>query len=196
MRLILLLPLLSSLATCASTRSAPSPASPIAGVWKTGCMPIGKNGRHGFVTTLTASEKTFTAVSQVYAHNNCDTPTLRTTYRATIAAIGGNGSAIDLDHVVDVIEMTVDSGDVIATYNKPGSGCGFGGGWQSGIPRNVAGRACAPFSFPMAGTRLYERVWIEDDRLRLGSFPIVWVNTSPDRRPASPGALVFQRITA
>lgn len=180
----------------ASATAQPSPPSrpSLAGTWKTACMPIGRNGRHGFVTTLTATGKTLTAVSQVYAHNSCDTPTIRTTYRAAITALDENGSAIDLDHVVDAVEMTVDAADVIAVYNKPGSGCGFGGGWQQGVPRAVAGRTCAPFNFPVAGTRLYERVWIDGGKLRLGSFPIVWANTSPERRPANPGGMVFERV--
>jgi hypothetical protein len=157
-------------------------------------MPIGRNGRHGFITSLTVTQKTLAAVAQVYAHSNCDTPTFRTTFHATIAAIDENGAAINLDHVVDAVEMTLDAADVVDTYNKPGSGCGFGGGWQRGVARSVAGRTCAPFVFPVAGTRLYERVWVDGDTLRLGSFPIVWANTSPERRPANPGGLVFERV--
>lgn len=182
------------LAAGAAVQSAHPVPSPIVGTWKTVCMPIGKNGRHGLITTLTATPATLSAVSQLYAHNNCDTPTIRTTYRATIRTIGGKDGAIDLDHVVDAIEMTLDAADVVAVYNRPGSGCGFGDGWRQGLTRAVDGRTCAPFTFPVRGTRLYERVWIEGDRLRLGSFPIVWANTSPERRPANPGGMVFERV--
>ena len=115
-----LLPLVAS----AAAQSTPPARAPLAGTWKTGCMPIGKNGRHGFVTTLTASGKSLTAVSQVYAHNSCDTPTIKTIYRATILAAGEKDGAIDMDHVVDAIEMTIDAADVVAVYNRPGSGCG------------------------------------------------------------------------
>lgn len=194
MRSLRLLPLLLPLLTGAMAHSVPAPPPALAGTWKTGCMPMGKNGRHGMITTLTATGKTLAAVAQVYAHNDCDTPTIRTTYRATIIATDEKGGAIDLDHVVDAIEMTLDAADVVAVYNKPGSGCGFGGGWRQAVPRAVDGRTCAPFAFPAAGTRLYERVWIEGDTLRLGSFPIVWANTSPERRPRDPGGLVFGRV--
>lgn len=187
-----MLPLLSLWLLAAPV--APPAPPPIAGTWRTGCMPIGRNGRHGMITTLTATAKTLTAVSQVYAHNSCDTPTIRTTFRARITRAAESGGAIDLDQVVDAIEMTVDAPDVITVYNKPGSGCGFGGGWQQGQSRAVDGRNCAPFAFPVRGTRLYERVWIDRDRLRLGSFPIVWANTSPERRPTTPGAMTFERI--
>ncbi|NIJ18929.1 hypothetical protein FHS95_000598 [Sphingomonas naasensis] len=185
--------LLPLLAGVAGQSAHPAP-SPIVGTWKTGCMPIGRNGRHGLITTLTATPMTLSAVSQVYAHSNCDTPTIRTTFRARIAKTGANGAAIDLDHVVDAIEMTVDAPDVIAVYNQPGSGCGFGGGWQQGQPRAVDGRTCAPFPFPVRGTRLFERVWVEGTTLRLGSFPIVWANTSPERRPTNPGGMIFERV--
>lgn len=186
--LLLAIPLVAG-----ATPSPAPPTSPIIGTWKTGCMPIGRNGRHGFITTLTVKARTLTAVSQVYAHGSCDTPTLRTTYRATVAALGESDGTLDLDHVVDTIEMTIDAADVVAVYNKPGSGCGFGGGWQLGIARGVEGRICAPFSFPITGTRLYERVWIDGNKLRFGSFPIVWANTTPERRPTNPGGLTFER---
>lgn len=182
------------LAVAAMAHPAPPPRPPLVGTWKTACMPIGKNGRHGMITTLTATAETLTAASQVYARASCDTPTIRTTYRATITALDERGGGFDLDHVVEAIEMTIDSADVIEVYNKPGSGCGFGGGWQRGVTRAVAGRTCAPFAFPAAGTRLYERIWIEENRLRLGSFPIVWANTSPERRPANPGGMIFERV--
>jgi hypothetical protein len=192
MRYLALL-LLAPLAACTIAHPIP-PISPIAGVWKTACLPIGKNGRHGFVTTLTATRKELTAVSQVYAHSNCDTPTVRTTFRATLATITETSGAIDLDHVVGGIERSLDAADVVDAYNKPGSGCGFGGGWRRGVSRDVTGQTCAPFTFPVTGTRLYERVWIEGDTLRLGSFPVVWTNTSPERRPAHPGGLTFARV--
>lgn len=169
-------------------------SSPLEGEWSTGCAPIGQNGRHGFITRITATGDALTAVAQVYAHNNCDTPTMRTTYRATIIAATKHEGSIELDHVVESITMTLDAADIVAVYNRPGSGCGFGSGWQLGAARDVAGRRCAPFSFPLANTRLYERLWLAGDTLQLGSFPIVWTNTSPELRPTKPGRLRFQRV--
>lgn len=169
----------------------PSPA--IEGNWKTGCLPIGRNGRHGFVTTLAVRGTTLEAVSQVYAHADCDTPTIRTRYRGRIVATGGQAGTIDLDHVVEAIEMTLDAADVVQVYNKPGSGCGFGGGWHLGTARSIEGRTCAPWTFPIAGTRLYERMWVDGGRLRVGSFPTAWTNVTPEARPTAPGMLVFTR---
>jgi hypothetical protein len=192
--MIHMLPFAAALAGALPAGTAPpTPRSALHGTWKTGCMPIGRNGRHGFITTLTIARGKLVAVSQVYAHANCDTPTVRTSYRATIAAIRENGPTVDLDHVVDAVEMTANAADVVEAYNKPGSGCGFGGGWRLDVPRGIEGRTCAPFTFPAAGTRLYERVWIEGDKLRLGSFPTVWANTAPERRPTRPGGLAFER---
>ncbi len=90
--------------------------------------------------------------------------------------------------------MTLAAPDVVETYNKPGSGCGFGGGWVLGQPRNVLSATCPPLTFPAAGTRIYDRVWIEGDTLRAGISLVPWANTSPDKRPAVPGALVFTRV--
>lgn len=179
--------------------SLPLPAaparSPIAGVWKTECKPIGKNGRHGFITTLEVKGKALTATSQIYAHNNCDMPTVLTTYRGKITATAaGPAGAFDLDHVVTAITMTPNHEEVVTIYNRDSqSGCGFDGGWALGVERGVEGRFCAPFTFPLAGTKLYERAWVSGDELRIGSFPIVWTNTTPEKRPATPGLMVFHR---
>jgi len=35
---------------------------------------------------------------------------------------------------------------------------------------------------------------VSGDELRIGSFPTVWDNTTPEKRPTSPGLLVFRRV--
>jgi hypothetical protein len=168
----------------------------IEGSWQTGCLPIGKNGRHGFITRLEIKHGRITASSQIYAHNNCDTPTVHTEYRGKIIDMrSGDDGVTDFDHEVAAITTTADDPEVVTIYNGSNSGCGFGGGWQLGVARAVDGRTCAPWTFPAAGTRLYERGWIAGDELRIGSFPTVWTNTTPEKRPASPGLLVFHRVT-
>ena len=172
--------------------------SGIEGSWQTGCLPIGKDGRHGFITRLEIKRGKITASSQIYAHNSCDTPTVRTDYRGKIVDMrSGDGGVIDFDHDVIAITTTADDPEVVTIYNagKPDSGCGMGGGWQLGVARNVHGRTCAPWTFPAAGARLYERGWVAGDQLRIGSFPSVWTNTAPEKRPTSPGLLVFHRVT-
>ncbi len=173
---------------------AEAPPSPLEGSWKTGCAPIGEKGRHGFITTLTVRGDTLAVAAQLYAHADCDTPTVRARYVATIAAVRPRDGAIDVDHVVETIDVTLDAPDVVQLYNAPGSGCGFGGGWQQGVPRKVEGRRCAPFRFPDVGTRLFERGWLDGNRLRLGSLPTAWDNSAAERRPARPGELVFERV--
>lgn len=180
----------------AASHPQPGGRTGIDGRWKTGCVPIGKNGRHGFITTLEISDNSLLAVSQLYAHSDCDTPTVRTHYSGRILASQAHDRAVDVDHVVQSIRMTVDAADVVEAYNKPGEGCGIAGGWRLGTPRSIEGRTCAPWTFPIAGTRLYERMWLTGGQLRIGSFPIVWTNTAPDRRAAAPGALVFTRVDA
>ncbi|WP_066810636.1 hypothetical protein [Sphingomonas asaccharolytica] len=168
----------------------------IEGSWQTGCLPIGKNGRHGFITRLEIKRGRITASSQIYAHNDCDTPTVHTEYRGKIIDVRwANDGVTDFDHEVAAITTTADDPEVVTIYNASNSGCGFGGGWQLGVARAVDGRTCAPWTFPAAGMRLYERGWIAGDELRIGSFPTVWTNTTPEKRPTSPGLLVFRRVT-
>jgi len=168
----------------------------IEGAWQTACLPIGKNGRHGFITRLVIKHGVITASSQIYAHSNCDTPTVRTDYRGKIVSVRpGQDGVTDFDHEVVAITTTPDDPEVVTIYNadNPGSGCGLGGGWQLGVARAVDGRTCAPWTFPARGTRLYERAWIADGELRIGSFPSVWNNIAPEKRPTTPGLLVFRR---
>ena len=178
--------------------AAPSPKARIAGMWKTECKPIGKNGRHGFITRLEVKGRALTATTQIYAHNNCDIPTVRTIYRGTMTVVAeGPDGAIDFDHIVKAITMTPDHEEVVTAYNGGGqSGCGYGGGWTLGVARGVEGRYCAPFTFPVAGTKLYERAWVSGNELRIGSFPVVWTNIAPDKRPTAPGLMVFRRAAS
>ncbi|HVJ02892.1 MAG TPA: hypothetical protein VM662_11970 [Sphingomonas sp.] len=180
----------------AESHPQPGGRTGIEGRWKTACVPIGKNDRHGFITTLEVRDDLFTAVSQLYAHSDCNTPTVRTHYSGRIHAALAHDGVIDVDHVVESIRMTLDDADVVEAYNKPGEGCGISGGWRLNTARPIDGRTCAPWTFPAAGTRLYERMWRTGDQLRIGSFPTVWTNTAPERRAATPGTLVFVRIGA
>lgn len=168
-------------------------------MWQTACLPIGKNGRHGFVTRLNIARGTIAASSQIYAHNNCDTPTVRMEYRGAMKTVTATADgAVDFDHRVEALTQTADDPEAVSIYNAgaPGSGCGLGGGWQLGVARAVDGRTCAPWTFPRIGTMLYERGWVAGDELRIGSLPSVWDNTAPDKRPTAPGLLVFHRVAA
>jgi len=175
----------------------PAARTGIEGSWQTACLPIGKNGRHGFVTRLKIRRGSITASSQVYAHSNCDTPTVSTDYRGAITKVTpGADGVIEFDHMVEAITTTPDDPEVVTIYNagNTGSGCGFGGGWQLGVARPVEGRTCAPWTFPAIGTSLYERAWVSGDELRIGSFPTMWDNTTPEKRPTAPGLLIFRRV--
>jgi hypothetical protein len=199
MKQVLVRILALSLAVPAIPQAGIAAAHPaIEGSWVTACLPIGKNGRHGFITRLEIKRGRITASSQIYAHSNCDTPTVHTDYRGKIADMRpGDDGVTDFDHEVIEITTTADHPEVVTIYNAgdPGSGCGLGGGWQLGVARAVDGRTCAPWTFPAARTRLYERAWISGDELRIGSFPSVWNNTTPEKRPTAPGLLVFRRVT-
>jgi hypothetical protein len=177
--------------------AALSAPSPLEGVWETGCVPIGKGGRHGYVTRLTVAGKKVTVTSQLYARNDCDRPTILTEYSGELTRLTRRDGTIDFDHVVRDATMKVDAADALAMYNSgaPDHGCGMSG-WQLGVARSVAGKTCAIFVMPALDATLYERAWIQGETLRVGSFPVEWSNTTPDKRPAAPGQLTFMRVTA
>lgn len=173
----------------------PTPAkSPLDGVWKTACIPMGLNGRHGMIVTFTFSGHAIAINSQIYAHNSCDAPTILIKVRGTVLQAVPAEGGMSFDYAMQTFEMTLDAPDVVDTYNKPNSGCGFGGGWVLGRPRDVSGRTCAPITFPTPGARLYDRAWITGDTLQIGVTAMAMSNTTPDKRPAVPGSPLFTRV--
>lgn len=178
--------------------AAPLPAlvkSPLDGAWKTVCVPMGLDGRHGMIATVTFNDKAIAIGAQVYAHNSCDTATFHIQARGTVTRTDPAEGGFAFDYTLQTFEMTLDAPDVVDTYNKSNSGCGFGGGWVLGQPRDVAGRTCAPINFPMPRARLYDRAWITGDTMRIGVTAAAMGNATPDKRPALPGSPVFTRVT-
>ena len=148
-----------------------------------------ESAAHGFVTRLEVKERALTATTQIDAHSICDIATVSTAYRGNIVrTVIGSDGAVDFDQSSSLaVTMTADAADVVTIYNADDkSGCGMGGGWTLGVARRVEGRFCAPWTFPAIGTSLYERAWVAGDELRIGSFPAVWNNISPDKRPSTP----------
>jgi len=46
---------------------AEDPKSSLSGSWTSDCLPIGKNGRHGYITRISFHADTITTISQIYA---------------------------------------------------------------------------------------------------------------------------------
>ncbi len=79
--------------------AAPPVRTALEGEWRTTCQPIGKNGRHGMVGTMTVRGKAIVVRLQVYAHSNCDSPTVRAEVRNVLVRIepAEGGFAFDYD---------------------------------------------------------------------------------------------------
>ena len=73
-------------------------------------------------------------------------------------------------------------------------GCGLSG-WKENIPLDVDGRTCAAITFAGKGETLFDRAWIDGNRLRFAAFPVKWSNRSPDDRPQSPIETVYYRTS-
>jgi hypothetical protein len=164
------------------------------GKWASACQPIGKGGRHGFVTRITIHGDRVDAHAQMYATNQCRTPTLYLTYEGRVTTRQGRNGRAELDHTVQSITLTPQSADVVAQYNLGADqGCGLSG-WQLNVGKSVAGSRCDPFFFPGKGTPLYDTVWIGVDGLRFGAFPTVWANNSASKRPTQPLPTIYRRV--
>nr|WP_272213072.1 hypothetical protein [Marinicella sp. W31]MDC2879015.1 hypothetical protein [Marinicella sp. W31] len=119
------------------------------GRYRSDCLPIGKDGRHGFIAEVTITGRTLSATAQNFAHNNCDIPTVQVSYQGTITDVSAGEGRVDFVQKTGPFDYTLLSDDVTAYYNKNSTtaGCGIDD-WQTGGSRNVAGRTCAPFPFP------------------------------------------------
>ncbi|WP_176084909.1 hypothetical protein [Martelella sp. HB161492] len=170
-----------------------APALP-EGSYRSHCMPIGKDGRHGFIAGVTIEGRKLTATAQNYAHSNCDIPTVRLSYEGALAEIAeAEGQRIDFVQKTGPFNYTLLSDDITAYYNKNSAtaGCGIDD-WQTDVPRNVAGRTCAPFAFPSEGTLLKDSVWSDDDGITFARLPLDW--STRETYPETPSAIHFLRI--
>lgn len=168
-----------------------SSASPLEREWVSDCTPVGLNGRHGQIVRLVITPSGIAATGQLYAHNSCDAPTIRSEYWGLIRRVSSSAARWELDYELSDVTFTILSDEVTAVYNKS-AGCGLTD-WRINIPRSVAGRHCAPFDIPPHGQMLFESAWIAGEQLRLGAFPVLSTNRSAEMRPADPGPVVFHR---
>ncbi|MBD8892169.1 hypothetical protein [Roseibium litorale] len=177
-------------------------APALEGRWQTACLPIGKNGRHGMIVTLSVPEDTartgegpLHSVAQLYAKSDCADPTVEAVYEGNVALTQEATGQFLADQDVGTMTLTPQAPDVVALYNAQPEekGCGLTG-WQLNQPQDVSGKTCAVTAFPAAGTRLYDRAWIEGETLQFGGFPVKWDLTAAAQRPHEPGPILFERV--
>ncbi|AJY45286.1 hypothetical protein [Martelella endophytica] len=164
------------------------------GRYRSDCTPIGKDGRHGFIAEVTITGRSLAASAQNYAHNDCDIPTVRVSYEGTIAEVEQDGGErFDFVQETGPFDYALLSDDITAYYNNNSdtAGCGIDD-WQTDVPRNVAGRICAPFSFPAEGTLLKDSLWIHDDGIAFGYLPTDW--SIHEAYPQGPSVIHFLRV--
>lgn len=166
------------------------------GEWTTDCLKIGKNDRHGIVTRITIRGGRMHAVSQIYARSSCQQPTVQVRYEGTLDGGLKDNDSMLFAHTVISIAMTPNDPAVVEHYNDDpkGTGCGLTG-WKENIPFDVDGRTCAAITFAAKGETLFDRAWIDGNRLRFAAFPVTWSNHSPDDRPQSPLETVYYRTS-
>ncbi|ADY64069.1 hypothetical protein [Agrobacterium tumefaciens] len=166
------------------------------GEWTTDCLEIGKNDRHGIVTRITIRGGRMHAVSQIYARSSCQQPTVQVRYEGTLDGGLKDNDSMLFAHTVISIAMTPNDPAVVEHYNgdPKGTGCGLTG-WKENIPFDVDGRTCAAITFASKGETLFDRAWIDGNRLRFAAFPVTWSNRSPDDRPQSPLETAYYRTS-
>ena len=164
------------------------------GNFRTECLEIGKDGRHGLIAEISIEGDTISASAQTYAHNNCDVPTVRADYRGVITSTRENGDRIDFTQETGPFLYTLLADDVTTYYNAnvESAGCGLDD-WQTGVPRDAAGRTCAPYTFPAIGTELKDSVWANQNGIEFGRLPLIW--DSAPGYPEQSSGILFTRVT-
>ena len=122
------------------------------GEWTTDCLKIGKNDRHGIITRITIRDSRIHAVSQIYASNGCQRPTVQVRYEGTLDGGLKDQDSLLFAHTVTSITMPPNEGDVVERYNRDpkGMGCGLSD-WKENIALDVDGRTCAAITFARKG---------------------------------------------
>jgi hypothetical protein len=163
------------------------------GEWVSDCAPVRPNSSKGSIIRVTIRGSKISAMGQVFATTKCEVPTLRGGFSGTIRRVNKVGERWELDYVVGETRITLQRRDVVDYYNKS-AGCGLNQ-WHLNTAKAVAGRRCGFLDVPPSGQRLFEAVWTDGDKLRMGAFPLNTMNRSPQARPTFPGPLVLRRMT-
>lgn len=179
------------------------PALPVAaqtslpqGRYKTACLPIGKNDRHGFIAEVVIEGSVLSATAQSYAHDDCDVPTVEVDYRGAIEEARRQENHIDFVQRTGPFVYTLLLPEVTTYYNAnvDSAGCALDG-WETGVPRDVSGKTCAPYTFPEVGSRLKDRLWIKGDRISFGHLPLSWQNEADGGFPETSSSIDFVRVS-
>ena len=165
------------------------------GHYKTACLPIGKNDRHGLIAEVTIEGAVLSATAQSYAHDNCDVPTVKAEYRGVIEEASRQENHIDFVQRTGPFLYTLLLPEVTTYYNANigSAGCDLGD-WETGVPRDVSGKTCAPYTFPEVGSRLKDRLWIKGDRISFGHLPLSWQNEADGGFPQTSSPISFVKI--
>jgi hypothetical protein len=175
-------------------RSATAAAAEVrlGGTWVSECLPIGENGRHGYIATITFARRHVEANVQLFARNTCDTPTLKVEYRGERLRLQSLGNRIALRQRSVSVTLVPQDESVVRIYNRPGGGCGLQD-WRINVPKPVAGRDCGPFPFPTEGAALFDSIWVNGDgTISFAAFPVRWIGNA-DAVPAQPIPHSFRR---
>ncbi|WP_174801541.1 hypothetical protein [Martelella limonii] len=185
-----LLPLVLMAST--ATNVSAEPVLP-QGIFRTACIEIGKDGRHGLIAEVSIEGNVISASAQSYARNDCDEATVRADYRGVVTGSSESGDRIDFTQQTGAFTYTLLADDVTTYYNAnvETAGCGIGD-WQTGVARDVAGATCAPYSFPDVGTVLKDSVWANNNGIVFGRMPLVW--ETDDTYPATASGILFTRV--
>ena len=165
------------------------------GDFRTECLPIGKDGRHGLIANVSIEDDTISASAQTYAHNNCDVPTVRADYRGIITSARETGNRIDFTQETGPFLYTLLADDVTTYYNAnvDEAGCGLDG-WQTDVPRDAAGKTCGSYTFPPIGTELKDSVWFNQNAVEFGRMPLIWDSASDAGYPKQSSGILFTRV--
>ena len=62
------------------------------------------------------------------------------------------------------------------------------------VPRDAAGRTCAPYTFPPIGTELKDSVWVNQNGIEFGRLPLVWDSAPDAGYPERSSGILFTRM--
>ena len=147
------------------------------------------------IAEVTIEGAVLSATAQSYAHDNCDVPTVKAEYRGVIEEASRQENHIDFVQRTGPFLYTLLLPEVTTYYNANigSAGCDLGD-WETGVPRDVSGKTCAPYAFPEVGSRLKDRLWVKGDRISFGHLPLSWQNEADGGFPQTSSPISFVKI--
>jgi hypothetical protein len=186
---------LPALALAALIPSWSARADPLVGDWRSGCLPVGQNGRHGAIAEVSFEPSgMMNAHFDMFERPDCATATLSGKAHWSFRTSPKPDGRIELDYTLRDFELTLHRPEVVAVYNGDAAKRCAPTSWKLEVPQSVLGGVCPPIHVPNAGSTYLDTALVQDGKLRFAAFPKSLTQPPSATRAIAPSPAEFEKL--